>query len=171
VFLRDKDPLIRTGGDIFIVVARTSQASEPRELHSISTYANIKMVTLHLTLRTELPLFHKYGTKNCTNSSLIQSKVMYGKINKDLFIFQRKILSSVARMLRSQVRILLGAWMYVCVSLCCVVLCVGRGLASSRSPVQGVLPFVYRFTSKNPSTPEGKRGRLRKKAFRCHGCQ
>jgi hypothetical protein len=41
--------------------------------------------------------------------------------------------------------------------------CVGRGLASGRSPVQGVLPIVYRFTSKNPSTPQGKRGRLRKK--------
>jgi hypothetical protein len=74
----------------------------------------------------------------------------------------RQVLSSVARMLRSQVRILLGAWMCVCVSLCCVVLCVGRGLASGRSPVQGVLPIVYRFTSKNPSTPQGKRGRLRK---------
>jgi hypothetical protein len=66
-------------------------------------------------------------------------------------------------MLRSQVRILLGAWMCVCVSLCCVVLCVGRGLVSGRSPVQGVLPIVCRFTSKNPSTPQGKRGRLRKK--------
>jgi hypothetical protein len=30
----------------------------------------------------------------------------------------------------------------VCVSLCCVVLCVGRGLASGRSPIQGVLPIV-----------------------------
>jgi hypothetical protein len=26
--------------------------------------------------------------------------------------------------------------------LCCVVLCVGRGLESGRSPVQGVLPTV-----------------------------
>jgi hypothetical protein len=32
--------------------------------------------------------------------------------------------------------------MDICVSLCCVVLCVGRGLASGRSPVQGVLPIV-----------------------------
>jgi hypothetical protein len=30
--------------------------------------------------------------------------------------------------------------MCVRVFLCCVVLCVGRGLASGRSPVQGVLP-------------------------------
>jgi hypothetical protein len=52
----------------------------------------------------------------------------------------------------------------VSVSLCCVILCVGRGLASGRSPVQGVLPIVYRFIHKNPSTPQGKRGRLRKKA-------
>jgi hypothetical protein len=35
----------------------------------------------------------------------------------------RQVLSWVARMLRSQVRILLGSWMCVCVSLCCVVLC------------------------------------------------
>jgi hypothetical protein len=34
---------------------------------------------------------------------------------------------------------------------------------SGRSPVQGVLPIVYRFTNKNPSTPEGKRGQLRRK--------
>jgi hypothetical protein len=32
--------------------------------------------------------------------------------------------------------------MYVRVFLCGVVLCVGRGLASGRSPVQGVLPTV-----------------------------
>jgi hypothetical protein len=44
-----------------------------------------------------------------------------------------------------------------------VLSCVGRGFASGRSPVQGVLPIVYRFTSKNPSTPQGKRRRLRKK--------
>jgi hypothetical protein len=46
--------------------------------------------------------------------------------------------------------------------LCVVLSCVGRGLASGRSPVQGVPPIVYRFTSKIPSTPQGKRGRLRK---------
>jgi len=32
--------------------------------------------------------------------------------------------------------------MCVRVFLCCAVLCVGRGLASGRSPVQGVLPTV-----------------------------
>jgi len=35
--------------------------------------------------------------------------------------------------------------MCVCVFLCCVVLCVGRGLASGWSPNQGVLPNVYRI--------------------------
>jgi hypothetical protein len=34
-----------------------------------------------------------------------------------------QVLSSAARTLGLQVRILLGAWMCVCVSLCCVVLC------------------------------------------------
>jgi hypothetical protein len=53
--------------------------------------------------------------------------------------------------------------MDVCLFLCVVLSCVGRGLASGRSPVQGVLPIVYRFTSKNPSTPQDKKGRLRRK--------
>jgi hypothetical protein len=43
-----------------------------------------------------------------------------------------------------------------------IVLSVSRGLASGRSPVQGVQQLSKRFTSKNPSTPQGKRGRLRK---------
>jgi hypothetical protein len=55
----------------------------------------------------------------------------------------------------------------VSVFLCAVLSCVGRGLASGQSPVQGVLPIVYRFTSKNPSTPQGKRGQLRKKERKC----
>jgi hypothetical protein len=35
-----------------------------------------------------------------------------------------------------------GMVMCVHVFLCCVLLCVGRGLASGRSPIQGVLPTV-----------------------------
>jgi len=42
--------------------------------------------------------------------------------------------------LGSQVRILLGAWMFA--SFCVVLSCVGRGLASGWSPVQEVLPNV-----------------------------
>jgi hypothetical protein len=55
--------------------------------------------------------------------------------------------SSPARKLGSWVRISLEAWMFVCVRLfcVCVVLCVGRGLATGWSPVQGVLPTVYRI--------------------------
>jgi hypothetical protein len=41
----------------------------------------------------------------------------------------RQVLSSAARTLGSQVRILLGAWMCVCVSLC-----VGRGLGAGLIP-------------------------------------
>jgi hypothetical protein len=53
----------------------------------------------------------------------------------------RHVLSSVAWTLESQVRILTGAWM--CPRFFYVVLsCVGRGLASGWSPVQGVLPTV-----------------------------
>jgi hypothetical protein len=53
--------------------------------------------------------------------------------------------SSPARTLRSWVRIPLKAWMLVCVYFVCVALCTGRGLASDWSPVQGVLPTVYRI--------------------------
>jgi hypothetical protein len=53
----------------------------------------------------------------------------------------RHVLFSTARTLGAQVRILLGAWM--CVRVFCILLsCVGRGLASGWSPVQGVLPNV-----------------------------
>jgi hypothetical protein len=49
-------------------------------------------------------------------------------------------LSSLARTLGTWIRIPLKTWMSVCV---CVVLCVGRSLATGWSPVQGVLPTVY----------------------------
>jgi hypothetical protein len=49
----------------------------------------------------------------------------------------RHVLSTSAWTLRSQVRILLGAWMCVSVFLCCVVLCFGRGLVLDWSPNQG----------------------------------
>jgi hypothetical protein len=48
----------------------------------------------------------------------------------------RHELSSVARTLGSWVRIQLKAWMSV---LCAFILCVGRGLATGWSPVQGVI--------------------------------
>jgi hypothetical protein len=53
--------------------------------------------------------------------------------------------------------------------LCVVLSCVGTGLASGRSPVQGVLPIVYRFTGKNPSTPQGKKRTIKKerKKYKC----
>jgi hypothetical protein len=47
----------------------------------------------------------------------------------------RHELSSLARMLGSWVRIPLKAWMFVCV-------CIGSGLATGWSPIQGVLPTV-----------------------------
>jgi hypothetical protein len=49
--------------------------------------------------------------------------------------------SSPARTLWSWVRIPLEAWISVCVYSVCVVLCVGSGLATGWSPVQGVLPL------------------------------
>jgi hypothetical protein len=56
----------------------------------------------------------------------------------------RHVLSSLARKPGSWVRIPHKAWMFgVCMSLICIwVLCLGTGLATSWSPVQGVLPPV-----------------------------
>jgi hypothetical protein len=50
----------------------------------------------------------------------------------------------------------LARGMDVCLRFSVVLSCVGRGLASGRLPIQGVLPIVYRFTSKNPSTRKVK---------------
>jgi hypothetical protein len=60
----------------------------------------------------------------------------------------RHELSSLARKLRSWVRIPLKTWMSVWVYCVCVVLCVGSGLVTVWSPVLGVLPSVYRL--RNP---------------------
>jgi len=59
-----------------------------------------------------------------------------------LLFFIPYVLSSTTRKLGSRVRIPFKAWMCVRVFLCCVVLCVGEGLVSGWSPVQGVLPNV-----------------------------
>jgi hypothetical protein len=55
------------------------------------------------------------------------------------------LLSSLARTLGSWVLILHKAWMFgmcMCLFCVCVVLCLGRGLATSWPLAQGVLPFV-----------------------------
>jgi hypothetical protein len=57
----------------------------------------------------------------------------------------RHVLSSLARTLGSLVRIPLRAWMFgvcMCLFCICVFLCLGRGLATSWSLVQGVLPYA-----------------------------
>jgi hypothetical protein len=68
----------------------------------------------------------------CINGTRFFSSTVYfstlgGEIRRylinNIIGYKMFLLSSVARMLRSQVRILLGAWMCVCVFLCCVVLC------------------------------------------------
>jgi hypothetical protein len=63
--------------------------------------------------------------------------------------------------LGSQVRILLGAWICDCVSLCCVVLCVGRGLGAGlilrpRSPTKCLKESVSK-NEKNPTPEKGIR--------------
>jgi hypothetical protein len=69
---------------------------------------------------------------------------------------EARVLFSAAGALGSWFRIPLEAWMCVRVFLCCVVLCVGRGLALGRSPVQGVYQLSNRFISfrKINSEPE-----------------
>jgi hypothetical protein len=68
----------------------------------------------------------------------------------------RHVLSEDARSLGLCVRIPLEAWTCVRVFLCCVILCIGRGLASGRSPIQGVYQLSSRFISfrKINSEPE-----------------
>jgi hypothetical protein len=72
--------------------------------------------------------------------SLWNPKVHYRRSRKPSG--QRHDLSSLAQTPGPWVRIPLWAWMF---SVCCCVflcLCTGRGLATSWSPVQGVLPTV-----------------------------
>jgi hypothetical protein len=57
----------------------------------------------------------------------------------------RHELSSLARILGSWVRIPLKAWMSVCVYSVFVLPCIGSGLATGWSLVQGVLPTVCRL--------------------------
>ncbi|KDR18362.1 hypothetical protein L798_07486 [Zootermopsis nevadensis] len=59
---------------------------------------------------------------------------------------------SAASSLGPWVRIPLKPWMVVCVFLCCAVLCTGRGLATGRSLIQGVLPNVYRSSQRKAGT-------------------
>jgi hypothetical protein len=63
----------------------------------------------------------------------------------------RHVPSSLARKL--------GSWVDVCVRLfcVCVVLCVGSGLATGSSPVQGGLPILYRIKKlkKRPKSNKG----------------
>jgi hypothetical protein len=53
-----------------------------------------------------------------------------------------------ARTLESWVRIPLEAWMFVCVCFVFVLSWVSSGLATGWSPVQGVLPTVYKYKIK-----------------------
>jgi hypothetical protein len=56
-------------------------------------------------------------------------------------------MSSPAQTLGSWVRIPLEVWMSVCVSSVLVLSCICSGLATGWSPVQGVLPTVYKIQS------------------------
>jgi hypothetical protein len=58
---------------------------------------------------------------------------------------QQKPITRAARTPGSWVRIPLKAMMSVCIYSVFVALCVGSGLATGRSPVQGVLLTVYRI--------------------------
>jgi hypothetical protein len=62
----------------------------------------------------------------------------------------RHEMSSPAWTLGSWVRIPLESWMFVCVCFVFVLSCVGSGLATGWSPVQGILPIVHKCKIKNP---------------------
>jgi hypothetical protein len=65
-------------------------------------------------------------------------------------------MSSPAWTLGSFVRIPLEAWMFVCVYSVFVLFCVGSGLATGWSLVQGVLPIVYKCKITEPHKEEAK---------------
>jgi hypothetical protein len=70
----------------------------------------------------------------------------------------RHELSSPTRTLGSWIRIPLQALDVSVRLFCvCVVLCVGNGLATGSSPVQGVLPTVYRLTENAAKVHKGCR--------------
>jgi hypothetical protein len=81
----------------------------------------------------------------------------------------RHVLSSIARRPGSWVRIPHKAWMFfTCMCLFCVVLCLSRDLATSWSPVRGILPSVknYHETEKSALCSKvGARGK-KKNIFR-----
>jgi hypothetical protein len=63
---------------------------------------------------------------------------------------------SPARTLESWVRIPLEAWMFVCVYSVFVLFCIGSGLATGWSLVQGVLPIVYKCKITEPHKEEAR---------------
>jgi hypothetical protein len=69
----------------------------------------------------------------------------------------RHEMSSPARNLLSWVGIPLKAWMSICVYSVFVLSCVGNGLATGWSPIQGVLPTAYRIKNlkKRPGSNNG----------------
>jgi hypothetical protein len=64
--------------------------------------------------------------------------------------------SSSAWTLGSWVRIPIEAWVFVCVYSVFVLSCVGSGLATGWSLVQGVLPIVYKCKNTEPHKEEAK---------------
>jgi hypothetical protein len=68
----------------------------------------------------------------------------------------RHEMSSPAWTLGSWLRIPLDAWMFVCVYSVFVLSCVGSGLATGWSLVQGVLPTVYKCKITEPHKEEAK---------------
>jgi hypothetical protein len=68
----------------------------------------------------------------------------------------RHEMSSPAWTLGSWVQILLEAWMFVCLYSVFVLSCVGSGLATGWSLVQGVLPTVYNCKITEPHKEEAK---------------
>jgi hypothetical protein len=77
-------------------------------------------------------------------------------------------LSSLSRTLWLWVRIPLKAWMFgmcICLFCVCVVLCLGKGLATGWSPVQGFLLPVYKI--KKLKSGQGPAKGCRAKKNRC----
>jgi hypothetical protein len=101
----------------------------------------------------------------------------YGRRTTVVAVCERALrheLSSPARTLGSWIRIPIKAWMFVCVYS----VCIGSGLATGWSPIQGVSPAVLRLSNWNETkrftdalcSKVGATGKRERETERCEMC-
>jgi hypothetical protein len=124
---------------------------------SIPDFPEFQRTTTHGILLQVLLRLQRTAAIKYTGISKVAGEVTVAERSKTWTVFAR----SDPVIVGSNSALGMNVW---CVRLfcVCVVLCVGRGLATGWSPVQGVLPTVYRSrnwsemrVSRMPYAPEG----------------